>query len=217
MPVQEMPMRLRNALVLTGGMLACGVAAQAYTVLGPKWGAQQVPYYVNPVSSDMSGADVLAAIQAGATAWASQSGANIVPAYSGPTTVTSVSLNGRNEVFLREQDAGMMYGETYWWSDFSNRLVEADIIFYAGGYVFFKDTAACSGTGVYLADAATHEFGHVLGLGHSSVSNASMYPSMGLCSTNVRSLDADDLAGIRALYPPIATAPAAPTYVKVVR
>jgi Matrixin len=209
-------MRLRNALVLTGGMLACGVAAHAYTVLGPKWGAQQVPYYVNPASSDMSETDVLAAIQAGASAWASQSSANIAPVYSGQTTVTSVSLNGRNEVFLREQSTGM-YGETYWWADFSNRLVEADIIFYAGGYLFFKDTAACSGTGVYLLDAATHEFGHVLGMGHSSVSGATMYPSMALCSTYVRSLDTDDIAGIRSLYPPILTAPGPPTNVKIVR
>jgi hypothetical protein len=162
-------------------------------------------------------ADVLAAIQAGATAWAAQSGANIVPSYSGQTTVTSVSLNGRNEIFLREQSAGNMYGETYWWADMSNRLVEADIIFYAGGYVFFKDTSACSGTAVYLLDAATHEFGHVLGMGHSSVTSATMYPSMALCSTYVRSLDTDDLAGIRALYPPIMTAPGPPANVKVVR
>ena len=160
---------------------------------------------------------MLAAIQAGAAAWASQSGANIVPAYNGRTTVTSASMNGRNEAFLREQSAGTMYAETYWWADFSNRLVEADIIFYAGGYLFFKDTSACSGTGVYLLDAATHEFGHVLGMGHSSVSGATCTASMALCSTYVRSLDADDLAGIRALYPPILTAPGLPTNLKIVR
>ena len=53
--------------------------------------------------------------------------------------------------------------------------------------------------------------GHQLGLGHSSVSTATMYPSLGLCSTSGRSLDPDDLAGIERLYPggttPTNTAP----------
>lgn len=49
-----------------------------------------------------------------------------------------------------------------------------------------------------LETVAVHEIGHLLGLGHSSVEGAIMYPSI---STGVRkSLHADDIQGIRALY-----------------
>ena len=47
---------------------------------------------------------------------------------------------------------------------------------------------------------ALHELGHLLGLGHSDVNGSVMWPTV---STNftLRTLQADDLAGIRALYP----------------
>jgi predicted Zn-dependent protease len=46
----------------------------------------------------------------------------------------------------------------------------------------------------------THEVGHVIGLGHSSVSGATMYPSVSACNTAPRSLASDDIAGRDDLY-----------------
>jgi hypothetical protein len=45
-----------------------------------------------------------------------------------------------------------------------------------------------------------HEVGHVIGLGHSTVNGATMYPSVGRCDFGPRSLSADDTAGKNALY-----------------
>ena len=45
-----------------------------------------------------------------------------------------------------------------------------------------------------------HEVGHVIGLGHSSVGGATMYPSVSACNTGNRSLETDDINGRRALY-----------------
>ena len=42
-----------------------------------------------------------------------------------------------------------------------------------------------------------HEFGHALGLGHSTDVNAVMYPTLGTADPD---LDANDIAGIQALY-----------------
>jgi Matrixin len=207
----------RNALLLTAGILAYAVGAQAYSFLGPKWAVREVPYYINPVNSDISESDAIAAIQAGANAWATQSSANILPSYKGRTSGSTISLNGRSEIFFRESSAGSLYGETYWWWDSNNHLLEADTIYHASSVGFYVNPSACSGTGVYLQDASTHEFGHTLGLGHSSVSGASMYPTLTWCSTYVRTLAADDVAGIEALYPRVYTAPAAPTQVRIVR
>ncbi len=51
-----------------------------------------------------------------------------------------------------------------------------------------------------IESVALHELGHILGLQHSTVPGSVMFPSIADNSTN-RSLQDDDLAGIRALYP----------------
>src|SRR5688572_8400397 len=193
-------MKTRHVAIVLLTVALGGAAASAYVLNGPKWAVQQVPYYINPANADMSEADAIAAIQAGASAWSAQSNANILPYYMGRTSGSTLSQNGKNEIFFRNTSAGGMYGETIWWYNGSYALIEADIVFYDGGVSFFGGNSGCSG-GVYLEDATAHEFGHALGLGHSDLTSATMYHTMSWCSTNSRTLDSDDLAGIEALYP----------------
>ena len=54
------------------------------------------------------------------------------------------------------------------------------------------------GRGVDLRQVAAHEFGHSLGLKHSSVKEAVMYPTY-MYMPKFR-LHADDISGIRRLY-----------------
>ncbi len=55
---------------------------------------------------------------------------------------------------------------------------------------------------VDLDSLITHEMGHLLGLGHSLAAGATMMAGYEKGSTELRSLSADDVAGICAIYPP---------------
>lgn len=52
-----------------------------------------------------------------------------------------------------------------------------------------------------LLSVVTHEAGHFLGLAHSEEREATMFPSYNPGETKLRTLDADDIAGICDIYP----------------
>jgi hypothetical protein len=55
--------------------------------------------------------------------------------------------------------------------------------------------------GTDLQGVACHEYGHALGLGHSDATNGpTMYPSISGNGSLQRSIEADDIAGIQAVY-----------------
>ena len=45
-----------------------------------------------------------------------------------------------------------------------------------------------------------HEYGHALGLGHSAVSSATMYAYSSGSGASARSIEADDINGVKAIY-----------------
>lgn len=193
---------LRLVAAIGSTWILGSVAMSAWASAGYKWTTPSVPFYVNPENADVTPEAAEAAVIAGATAWAAQSNASFGFYYAGRTTATSLAKNRKNEVFFRNTSAGGTIAETYSWFDSSGKLTDADIIFYDGGFQFFTGDSGCSG-GMYIEDIATHEFGHVLGLAHSPVQDATMYYGTAYCSMEHRTLADDDRQGIEALYPPI--------------
>jgi hypothetical protein len=210
--------RLRsNVLLLAAAIAACfAIHLDAFTTLGGyTWAVRPVTYYLNPTNLDgLSATAIEGALATGANSWAQQSRASFSFAYGGRSTQTTTTYDSVNLVVFRNASSGSAIATTYSWFS-GSQIIDADIVFWDGGFMFFTGSSGCSG-GFYVEDIAAHEFGHALGLGHSTSTSATMYPSVSTCATGNRTLDADDIAGVESLYPPTLVPPAPPTGVHIV-
>ena len=177
----------------------------AYATNGATWAQLPIPYAINTTNMDLPESAVEPAVRAGADSWANQSSAAVSFSYTGRSSQTTTGYDGLNLVVFRNASSGSAIATTYYWSS-GSRLIDADIVFWDAAFRFFSGTTGCSG-GFYIEDIAAHEFGHALGMGHSAIQAATMYPSTSSCNANNRSLDADDIAGILFLYPPASGVP----------
>ena len=185
------------------------VRSLAYVVNGYRWPQTPVPYFLNPTNLDGRPIPIVeAAIKTGADTWQAQSGAAVGFLYAGLSSQNVVSLDSTNLVMFRNESSGSAIATTYTWMSNSD-LVEADIVFWDAGFTFYTGTTGCAG-GFYIEDIAAHEFGHALGLGHSTVATATMYPSTPPCNTSLRTLDPDDIAGIHRCTRPFRPLPLRP-------
>jgi len=79
-------------------------------------------------------------------------------------------------------------------------IVDADID--VNGEDYYFTTTDDAGTVVTdVQNTVTHELGHLLGLGHSDVADATMYGSSDPGETSKRELDGDDVAAVCTVYP----------------
>jgi hypothetical protein len=81
----------------------------------------------------------------------------------------------------------------------TNRITDADIVTNATGFNWASAGEACSGE-IFVEGVMVHETGHVLGLGHSNVSGATMFPTVSNCNNGPASIEADDRNAINDLY-----------------
>lgn len=196
---------LAPGMVMTAVALLWGAGPQAYVAAGPKWSQPQTSYVINGANLDLPAVAVEGAVRAGSDVWQQQSGAFRF-VYGGASTQTTNTFDSVNLVVFRNASSGSAIATTYWWSN-GSQILDADIVFWDGAFRFFSGSTGCSG-GFYIEDIAAHEFGHALGLGHSALLGATMYPSTSACNTAPRTLDADDIIGARALYPMLLMPPA---------
>ena len=80
-----------------------------------------------------------------------------------------------------------------------DRIYDADV--YTNTSIAFYSSRETSCSNEYDIDGVmVHEVGHVIGIGHSNVSGATMYPSVSACNTGPRSLATDDFNARNDLY-----------------
>jgi hypothetical protein len=156
-------------------------------------------YLVNENCSTCTGE--AAAVQKAAATW-SNAGAKFTFSYGGTTTINNLppAKDGINCI---------IWSSTYFPAG-DTTLAETTYWFYTNGDIFevdcvFNDNKTWStgtttpGGQIDLESVMLHEFGHYLSLDHSTVQAAVMWPTIG-AGTQKRTLNADDIAGIIAIY-----------------
>ena len=174
-----------------------GPQAADFVYNGQKWpGPDPVEedYLVNPANNDgLDDEVVLNAVTSAGGSWSSVSPADFEYHYGTTTGATSHGYNEANEILWRNVGNSSTLATSYWWYDYNNYILEADIVF--NDY----HTWTTSGSGGYdIETVALHEMGHWLSLGHSSNQAAVMYAYYGGVR---RSLHQDDKDGISSIYP----------------
>jgi hypothetical protein len=155
-------------------------------------------YLVNENCAD-AGCNEAAAVQNAAATW-SNAGAKFAFSYGGTTTNTAPNQDGVNCISWSSAfDEGdtTLAETTYWYYLPSGNIYECDCVF---NDKHTWSTAATTPGGQFdLQSVMLHEFGHFLSLDHSAVSAAVMWPTIA-AGVQKRTLNADDIAGIIAIY-----------------
>jgi hypothetical protein len=81
----------------------------------------------------------------------------------------------------------------------TTRITDADIVTNTA-HNWASAGDPCSGSEYRIEGVMVHEIGHGLGLGHTSVSGATMFPSVSACNNGPASTETDDENGIDDLY-----------------
>ncbi|HAG08521.1 MAG TPA: hypothetical protein DCK87_03000 [Desulfotomaculum sp.] len=191
-----------NVFVITGDEIISDPALfrVTYSYGGGKWPGNKVTYKVNPNTADCTGEEI--AVQKGLDAW-NNTGANFKFEYGGATDKTRAGRDSENSI------AWVNEGETdwlavnwiYWDSSDPKTILESDIEF--SDYYFWSTAAACPSEQLDIQGVITHELGHslmLLDLYGTADSEKTMYGFVGPGETKARTLEQDDIEGIKYIY-----------------
>jgi hypothetical protein len=179
-------------------------SAFAYSLNGRKWfSSSDARFYLNNANGPsccLSASQQSSQITSGITPWG-------IAGYGGTTTKSGAKRDGQNVISWGKLGGTTLGVTNYISTDTSQsqvcngnliyRFAEVDVRF---NNAFSWQTSSGCSNGFDLAGVSTHEFGHAVGLGHTNVSGATMYPSVAACDFSVSSLANDDKAGYSSIY-----------------
>jgi hypothetical protein len=95
--------------------------------------------------------------------------------------------------------SGSCLAATYTGYYTGSTIYDADIVTNYNGYAWASAGESCSNE-MYVEGVMVHEVGHLLGLGHTNVAGATMYPTVSYCNNGPATTEADDENGVNYLY-----------------
>jgi hypothetical protein len=199
-----MIMKRLPALAIALTLLAASaLPVQAYTLLSPRrrWKTTPITVRVHtPGNSTINDSDRgVTAVVGSIRAWGIISSSSTTASAVRGSAPAIIMLNTNGNVCNGNCLAATLTG--YYHQEGSSYFIDdADIYTNQSfNYTSSRETDGCSGE--YDIDGImVHEVGHVIGLGHSSVAGATMYPSVSSCNFANRTIEADDRAGRDDLY-----------------
>lgn len=180
-----------------GGSPAC------YKLMGVKWGAFPVGYFINPSNPQgLSEAFVTSTIGASAETWdASTSKELFNDAYSIDYSATYGIQNFQNAIdFGDYPDDNVIAVTSVWYYIVGRKIAEFDMRFNTR---FAWGDATLDATKMDLQNIAVHELGHSVGLADIyslSCSIVTMYGYSGYGETSKRTLETPDITGLQKMY-----------------
>jgi Matrixin len=193
---------MKKQIIFTLALLivvASAVPAMAYSLLSPRrrWASTpvSVPVYNagHPSISDSDGG--VSAVAGAIKAWGIvNSGTTNTAAKRGVAPAT-ITLNSAGGVCGGNCLAATLIGY------YSGSTIQDADVYTSQRHPFFSSRESDGCSGEYDIDGVmVHEVGHVLGIAHSDVQGATMYPSVSACNIANRTLERDDTAAKSDLY-----------------
>lgn len=212
------------ASVLAGLLVAPG-PADAYLKFGVEVDGRQVPlawsapvpYFISTTAiPNLTLSQFQDAVGRAFATWQAVPSATIEYRFAGLTANQPGEDDGRSTLgFLNEPELDRVLAQTSFLVDeTTGELLESDIFFNSA--VQWSTASAGDAARWDLESIAVHEIGHLSGLGHSAIgetevgsqgrkmisSGTVMFPiALGPGNTSLRTLQADDIAGISDIYP----------------
>ena len=183
-------------------VIAAAEPVMAYTLLSPRrrWASTPISvrtYYIgnNTITdSDKGVTAVVGAIRA----WGIISSSSTTSAAVRGSAPATIMLNSNGGLCSGGCLAATLTGY-YVSQSGDDRIYDADVYTNTSIQMYSSRESGCSSE--YDIDGImVHEVGHVIGIGHSSVAGATMYPSISACNTSARTLASDDTAAKNDLY-----------------
>lgn len=197
-----------SKLLLAGFAAAFALAAvspaSAYVLLSPRrtWASTPVAVGVNSTgnSTITDGSKGTSKVASAIGTWGkingSVTGSSAVKGDGKPI----IMLNTNGNVCTGSCLAATLTGYYHQNSNGTYTIDDADIFTNQNyNYTSTGEADGCSNE-FYIEGIMVHETGHLLGLAHTNVTGATMYPSVGYCDNGPASLANDDKSGISDLY-----------------